>query len=255
MSSTIHADWDVPGVTAFCTLRTGGVSTEPWASWNLGDHVGDDSQAVAYNRERLRDVLASRGVCQAPVWLEQVHGTRVLELCGQQGPQVTSTFDRTADGAWTQYPGVPCVVMTADCLPVIFSASDGSVVGVAHAGWRGLAGGVLEAVVSSMPVNPEQLSVWLGPAIGPTAFEVGVEVLNAFSEVLGEAALACFTEGAAPGKYLADLYALARLRLAIAGVGTVYGGEHCTYSEPSKFFSYRRDGVTGRMATVVMIDP
>jgi len=186
-------------------------------------------------------------------WLSQVHGTDVVEAAG--GGEFPD-----ADASWSRSPGRACAVLTADCLPVLFSSRAGAVVGAAHAGWRGLLGGVLERTVGAMAVDPEQLLAWLGPAIGPLAFEVGPEVRSAFIDAapsaLQAATRACFVSvGAGPGHYHADLYALARLRLAALGSVAVYGGDACTYSSPQQFFSYRRDGLTGRMASLILINP
>jgi len=238
----LEADWEVPGVRAFTTLRIGGYSAAPWDGCNLGDHVGDEPAAVAANRGLLAAHLPTGARIQ---WLRQVHGSRVVEATGAGTPE--------ADACWSGEPGLACAVLTADCLPVLLAARDGTRVAAAHAGWRGLLGGVLEAVVSALPVPPGELLAWLGPAIGPDAFEDGPEVRDAFmARGAGDSA---FRPSASEGRYLADLYALARQRLATAGVGRVTGGGHCTYGEPQHFFSYRRDGRTGRMASLVCIDP
>jgi YfiH family protein len=237
----IRPDWPAPArVRACMTTRSGGVSRAPWASFNLGDHVGDDPAHVAANRAHLRETLSAE-----PAWLTQVHGTRVTELGRDK--------DFRADAAVARAAGEVCAVLTADCLPVLFCDRAGSVVAAAHAGWRGLAAGVLEATVSAMQVPPGEILAWMGAAIGPQAFEVGDEVRAAF--VAGHAeAVAAFVPQSAPGKWLADIYALARIRLRHAGVAAVYGGGRCTFREAETFFSYRRDGVTGRMATLVWLD-
>lgn len=234
-------DWPAPArVHAFVTTRAGGVSQGPYASMNCAAHVGDDPRAVAENRVRL-----SRLLPREPVWLTQVHGRTVVSLSAPvSAPPV-------ADAAVTASPALPLAVLTADCLPVVLSDRAGTVVGVAHAGWRGLAAGVLEATVQAMGVVPSRVIAWLGPAIGPRAFEVGEEVRTAFFAV-DPGAGEDFRPGA-PGKWHADLYGLARRRLEAAGVVAVYGGGLCTYSDPSRFFSYRRDGATGRMASVVWL--
>ena len=241
MPDFLQPDWPAPArVKSLQTLRSGGVSVAPWASFNLGDHVGDDPLHVSANRDALTACLPS-----APCWLQQVHGTLAVNAENTPKPAV-------ADAAFTRQPGRVCAVMTADCLPVLFCDRAGSVVAAAHAGWRGLLGGVLESTLSVMAVAPEHVLAWLGPAIGPSAFEVGDEVRAAFVAELpaaGEAFAPC-----GQGKWLADLYALARLRLARAGVTTVYGGNACTYSDPAHYFSYRRDGVTGRMATLIWLE-
>lgn len=235
----IRPDWPAPArVQAFMTTREGGVSGPPWGSFNLGDHVGDDPAAVAVNRARLRQHLPAE-----PGWLRQVHSARVVEL-GRD-------TEREADAAVCRVPGEVCAVLTADCLPVLFCDRAGSVVAAAHAGWRGLAAGVLEATVAAMRVPPGEILAWLGAAIGPRAFEVGDEVREAFLAQHGAAAGAFLPQ--APGKWLADLYALARIRLAASGVAAVYGGGRCTFSETDTFFSYRREGVTGRMASLIWL--
>ena len=241
MPDFLQPDWPAPArVQSLQTLRSGGVSVAPWASFNLGDHVGDDPLHVAANRDALTACLPS-----APCWLQQVHGTLAVNAENTPKPAV-------ADAAFTRQAGRVCAVMTADCLPVLFCDRAGSVVAAAHAGWRGLLGGVLESTLSVMAVAPDHVLAWLGPAIGPSAFEVGDEVRTAFVTDLptaGEAFAPC-----GQGKWLAELYALARLRLARAGVTAVYGGTACTYSDPARYFSYRRDGVTGRMATLIWLD-
>jgi len=236
----IHPDWPAPvNVRALMTTRAGGVSAAPWASLNLGDHVGDDPAHVAANRARLRDVLPAE-----PAWLKQVHSARVVEAGGG---------DIEADASFTRTPGQVCAVLTADCLPVLFCDRAGSVVAAAHAGWRGLAGGVLEATVAAMAVPPNEILAWMGAAIGPQAFEVGDDVRAAFMARHPDTAAAFVPQGA-PGKWLADIYALARFRLAHAGVQAVSGGGRCTFGESETFFSYRRDGVTGRLAAVIWLD-
>jgi YfiH family protein len=233
--------WAAPArVRAAMTTRAGGVSRPPYASFNLATHVGDDPGAVAENRRRLRAALE---LPDEPAWLEQVHGDRVRVLpAGVPGP---------ADAAVTFEPGQVCAVLVADCLPVFLASLDGDRVGIAHAGWRGLAAGVVEATVAALDCDPVRLVAWLGPAIGPHAFEVGGEVREAFLSRDGGAA-ASFSPGR-EGRYLADLPALARSRLAAAGVRAVTGGELCTVSDPARFYSYRRDGVTGRLAALAWL--
>lgn len=239
-----------PGVRVALTQRAGGVSTGRYVSFNLGDHVGDDPAAVARNRGMLTQAL---GLPHAPQWLTQVHGTQVVDA-REDG----ST--REGDAVWTDVPGLACAILTADCLPVVIASRDGREVAVAHCGWRGLAGGVLASTVARFRARPAELRAWMGPAIGPTAFEVGEEVRAAFlaaqpaSESLAiGAAFAPLCAGS--GKFRADLYALARIFLRALGVEDVGGGGRCTFLENEVFFSYRRDGVTGRMATLVWIDP
>lgn len=236
----IIPDWPAPsGVRGLMTVRTGGVSLAPWASLNLGDHVNDDPAHVAANRARMRAWLPDE-----PVWLNQVHSARVVEAGSEPRPAADACFSRT--------PGRVCAVLTADCLPVLFCDRAGSVVAAAHAGWRGLAGGVLEATVAAMAVPPGDILAWMGAAIGPAAFEVGDDVREAFL-ALHPATAAAFVPQGLPGKWLADIYALARIRLAHVGVNAVSGGERCTFTESDSFFSYRRDGVTGRMASAVWL--
>ena len=221
-------------------MRYGGVSTGTYAGFNLGDHVGDDPHAVARNRALLRDHLPAE-----PLWLKQVHGTTVACASGACGT-------READAGVARRTNEICVVLTADCLPVLLCDRGGTVVGAAHAGWRGLAAGVIENTLALMGVDPSTLLAWLGPAIGPGAFEVGDEVRTLFLDD-NTAAASAFTVHA-PGKWLADIYHLARLRLARAGVRQVYGGDFCTFREYERFFSYRRDGKTGRMASLIWIN-
>ncbi|MGH8483677.1 MAG: peptidoglycan editing factor PgeF [Pseudomonas sp.] len=234
-------DWPAPaGVRACVTTRSGGVSLPPYDSFNLGDHVGDAPDAVAENRRRL---TAEFGI--QPAWLKQVHGVVVADA----NPAVIAE----ADASWTATPGIACTVMTADCLPALFCDRAGTRVAAAHAGWRGLAGGVLEATVDRLNVEPHDVMVWLGPAIGPQAFEVGAEVREAFVTVHPETATA-FVPGAQPGKFIADIYKLARIRLAAHGVNAVYGGGECTVSDP-RFYSYRRTPQGGRFASLIWLDP
>ncbi|HEX5804526.1 MAG TPA: peptidoglycan editing factor PgeF [Azospira sp.] len=237
-------DWPLPpGVRALQTTRLGGCSQGPWAGLNLGEHVGDAPQAVAANRRQLASRLPN-----PPTWLNQVHGTAVAAI-----DDLVPGVPPAADAAVARMPGKVCAVMTADCLPLLLCDRTGSVVAAAHAGWRGLCAGVIEATVAAMAVPPAELSVWLGPAIGPAAFEVGDEVRAAF--VTDDAAAAAAFVRGQGDRWLADLYALARLRLRRLGVGTVAGGDECTYRQAERYFSYRRDGVTGRMATLIWRDP
>lgn len=243
--SWLTPDWDVPPhVRALSTLRGGGVSASPFASFNLAQHVGDDPQHVHANRALLR---AAAKLPSEPLWLEQVHGSDVVENRGTAAAGLPR-----ADAAVAFEPGRVCVVMTADCLPVLFADRAGTRIGVAHAGWRGLLGGVLEATVTALAAEPGQLVAWLGPAIGPSAFEVGPEVHDAF---IGRDAanVDAFVRNTA-GRYQADLYRLARRALARIGVQQVSGGGRCTQREAAEFFSYRRDGGrTGRMATLAWL--
>ena len=243
--SLIVPDWPAPrAVRSLLTTRCGGVSRPPYASLNLGDHVGDDRSAVAANRALLRGALAGGG---DPRWLEQVHGTRVVDAaaCSPNDPPLA------ADASFARDKGVVCAVMTADCLPVLFCDDAGSVVAAAHAGWRGLLAGVLEASVAAMGVPASTLLAYFGPAIGPRAFEVGDEVRAAF--VADDATLGVAFQPKQPGKWLADLYLLARLRLNRIGLTRIYGGDFCTFSDADRFFSFRRDGQTGRMASMIWL--
>ena len=250
----IVPDWPAPPkVRALQTTRQGGVSRPPYARLNLGDHVGDDPDAVAANRR-----IVGRAAGVQPVWLNQVHGTRVIDVAGDGTHSTHGTHGATdlppeADAALTRRTGTACTVMTADCLPVLFCDDAGTVVAAAHAGWRGLLAGVLENTVSAMEVPPNELMAWLGPAIGPRAFEVGDEVRTAFVAASSEAAPAF--QAVAGGKWLADIYLLARMRLAGQGVERVFGGNFCTVTETDRFFSYRRDGQTGRMASMIWLTP
>ncbi len=238
MIRILPAAWPVLGVRAFTTLRTGGCSVGPYASLNLASHVGDAPQDVAANRMALQRELDIKG---APVWLNQVHGRTVIDA----GASFAAPPE--ADGSFTTRPGVVCAVLTADCLPVVLADRKGQCVAVVHAGWRGLAAGVIEAGLAALPVPPPRLVAWLGPAIGAADYEVGDEVRRAF----GRAARDAFTPNA-QGRYFADLYALARLRLQAAGIGAVYGGGQSCFSHPD-LFSYRRTPVCGRMATLAWI--
>jgi len=241
----IVPQWPAPArVRAIVTTRNGGGSQGRYASLNLATHVGDDPAVVAANRAVLRSWLPAE-----PVWLEQVHGTNIVMAESAPGER---SLPPVADGAWTRQPGVVCAVMTADCLPVLFCDDAGSVVAAAHAGWRGLCAGILERTVEAMRVTPARIQAWLGPAIGPGAFEVGTEVRSAFLQHDAGAA-AAFVAGKKPGKWLADLYLLAKIRLARAGVIEVFGGDFCTYTDAQRFYSYRRDGVTGRMASLIWL--
>lgn len=245
----IEPDWPAPAwVRACSTTREGGVSSGPYASLNLGDHVGDDPGRVALNRALVRRRL---DLPAEPLWLRQVHGYDLVEqgagLAGAPG----AAHGCEADGALTSDPGVVCAVLTADCLPVLLCDQRGTRVAAVHAGWRGLASGILERAVAAMQVRPHQLYAWLGPAIGPDAFEVGPEVRTRFVAEHQQAAEA-FLPGRR-GRFLADLNRLARQRLGRLGVTAVYGGVYCTYSDPNRFFSYRRDGYTGRTATLIWL--
>ncbi|MGH1463047.1 MAG: peptidoglycan editing factor PgeF [Neptuniibacter sp.] len=240
----ITPQWHAPAnVKALTTTRLGGYSSAPFASLNLGDHVDDDKARVEQNRAHL---LQNLGLDKAPQWLSQVHGTEVIKA---QPDNVC----RTADACWTDEQGLACVVMTADCLPVFFADSAGTRVAVAHAGWRGLLDGVLEQTLKVFP-DPEEVCVWFGPAIGPEAFEVGEEVVEQFVSKQTEAQAAFVPVVGKNDKHLADIYQLATLRLRSAGVTNITGCDMCTYSDDKHFFSYRRDGQTGRMASLIWLE-
>ncbi|MGX9762974.1 peptidoglycan editing factor PgeF [Pseudomonas shahriarae] len=240
MNDWLIPDWPAPaGVKACVTTRAGGVSLAPFDSLNLGDHVEDSPEAVLENRHRLTAAFAIQ-----PAWLRQVHGVVVVEADPGRIAE--------ADGSWTGTPGIACTAMTADCLPALFCNKSGTRVAAAHAGWRGLAAGVLEAAADSLDAAPADVLVWLGPAIGPKAFEVGPEVREAFMQQHPQTAQA-FVPSHNPGKFLADIYQLARLRLAARGITAVYGGGLCTVTDP-RFFSYRRSPRTGRFASLIWLE-
>jgi YfiH family protein len=248
-ASWIEPDWAAPcGVRALSTLRTGGASGAPYASLNLGDHVGDVAAAVAENRRRL---AGQAGLPAEPVWLSQVHGISVADLDAgdDSGP---ARPVGPADAAFSRQPGRVCAILTADCLPVLLAADTGGLVAAAHAGWRGLAAGVIEATVHALKVPPAKLMAWLGPAIGPRHFEVGAEVREAL--LIGDPGAASTFVANDCGRYMADLGALARRRLAALGVARIYGGWECTFAVPDRYFSHRRDGVTGRQATLIWLE-
>jgi YfiH family protein len=235
-----------PRVRAAFTLRSGGVSRGPCESLNIAAHVGDDVTAVAENRRRVRAGLALP--CE-PAWLAQLHGCEVVEL----DAHAPAPEPARADAAVARDPGAVCAIQVADCLPVLLAARDGSCVAAAHAGWRGLAAGVLEATLRALGVAPRELIAWLGPAIGAAHFEVGEEVRAAFLAHDADAASAFVPN--ARGRWQADLYGLARQRLQAAGVAAISGGGFCTFAEPARFFSYRRDGRCGRMAALAWLAP
>jgi polyphenol oxidase len=243
MTNWITPDWPAPAnVRAAATLRTGGVSVEAFSSLNLGAHVGDDAAAVAENRRRVRVAL---GLPDEPLWLNQVHGVNVHVHDSQ------TTAPPEADASVALIPGRVCAVLTADCLPVLFTDRAGTRVAAAHAGWRGLAGGVLERTIAAIATEPAGLLAWLGPAIEQEAFEVGAEVREQFlsRDPANESA---FVRNARD-RWQADLYALARSALSRLGVNEVYGGGYACYADRERFFSYRRDGQTGRMATLIWL--
>ncbi|MFC3394668.1 purine nucleoside phosphorylase YfiH [Brenneria rubrifaciens] len=238
----IHPEWPLPeNVRALSTTRDGGVSLPPYDSLNLGSHVGDDLEKVMLNRLILVDGAALPSM---PHWLEQVHGTEVIHI------DDTPPLSVRGDAAYTTHKGQVCAVMTADCLPVLFCSVAGDEVAAAHAGWRGLCEGVLEETLSRFRAEPSQIMAWLGPAIGPDAFEVGLEVREAFikNDAMAASAFKPYNK-----KFFADIYQLARQRLHASGVVQIFGGNFCTVSDSQKFFSYRRDRVTGRMASLIWL--
>jgi YfiH family protein len=240
----IHPDWPAPSnVQALQTTRNGGVSSGAFASLNMGAHVGDDPFAVAKNRQLLSPYLPSE-----PVWVNQVHGTDVIDAA-------TSSCLQNADASFTTKPNVVCVTMTADCLPLLLCDTKGTVVAAVHAGWRGLCDGVIEAAVAKMQVPASEILVWLGPAIGPEAFEVGADVKAQFLAKDKQAERAFKPHG---DKWLGNLYLIATQRLNTLGVTQIYGAsvneEFCTYNDKARFFSFRRDNVTGRMASMIWLE-
>jgi polyphenol oxidase len=259
----ITPDWPAaPGVRSAFTERAGGVSAAPYDSLNLGAGIGDSPEAVAENRGRVRETL---GLPAEPAWLQQVHGAGVVDL----GPTIvgpSAKSEGAAAGGAAALGGTPpigdasvargtgrvCAIRVADCMPVLFAARDGSAVAAAHAGWRGLAGGVLEATVRGLGLPAAQLIAWMGPAIGPAHFEVGGEVRTAFT-VTDPGAATAFVPNSR-GRWQCDLYALARRRLEGIGISGIYGGGWCTFAEPERFFSYRRSGQCGRMAALIWIE-
>lgn len=246
-------EWSAPScIRAFVTTKEGGVSTPPYQSLNLGDHVGDDPQKVLDNRLLVRELLPSD-----PIWLTQTHSTTVSTPSNRQ--QTSSEEFIRADASVTNLPNEVLAIMTADCLPILIASTDGTVVGAVHAGWRGLCAGVIENTVTEMlklapQLNAGDLIAWMGPAIGPQSFEVGVDVVQAFQATNSSGQANAFTPiKDKPGKYLADIYQLASARLKILGVKSISGGNRCTVREGQEFFSYRRDGKTGRFASFVWI--
>lgn len=240
-------DWKLPpGVRAACTTRLGGVSAPPWDSFNIATHVGDEPQAVTANRARLRSLL---NLPSEPAWLNQVHGIAVADL-----DKVGHGKPATADAAVAEHADRACVIMVADCLPVLFASGDGERIGAAHAGWRGLAAGVLERTVAALGVTPSGLTAWLGPAISQRHFEVGTEVRDIF--VAADARAEKYFLPNDQGRWQADLVGLARRRLALLGVESIHGGEWCTFADRENFFSHRRDGHLndgkgGRLAALI----
>ncbi len=238
----LQPEWEIPGVHAWCTTRDGQFSSPPYDGFNTASHVGDDPASVAACRQALADWFQWSS---KPQWLKQVHGTCVVEAC-------SDGVEREADAVYTATPGQVCTLHTADCLPVFFAAQDGTEVALAHAGWRGLAAGVLEATLEKFTVAPHIIKVWLGPAISQSAFEVGEDVRDVFLE--HSSTNSVYFQPNDNGRWQCDLYGLARARLHAAGVQQVTGGQFCTYQEP-RFFSFRRQSVTGRLLSMIWIDP
>jgi len=241
--SWIEPDWPAPpGICALATTRQGGCSQPPFSGLNLGDHVGDSPDAVLRNRALLKRSL---DLPSEPTWLTQVHGVEVLEAG-------IEPKDGEADAVFSRTPGRVCAVLTADCLPLLLCSRTGDQVAAVHAGWRGLAAGIIEKTLDHFAAPGDEILVWLGPAIGPKCFEVGDEVRDSFLQHAPEAEAAF--KANRPSHWLLDIYLLARQRLNACGVTSVWGGEHCTVTDNERFYSYRRDGRTGRMASLIWID-
>ena len=237
----ITPDWPAPeGIAACTTTRIGGYSGGSWSSFNLADHVGDDLSIVGQNRAMLNTIL---GLPSEPAWLKQVHG---CDVCVVDHEMKTPE----SDASICLRPGKVCAVLTADCLPLLLCDEQGTVVSAVHAGWRGLAAGVIEQTVSTLSAYSRDFMAWMGPAIGPAAFEVGEDVYDAFThyDPLAKAAFTRYQD-----RWLCDMYLLARQRLQNAGINRIYGGGFCTFTDERRFYSYRRDGTTGRMASLIWI--
>ena len=255
MPDWITPDWPAPAnVKALVTTRNGGVSLSPWDSMNLATHVGDSAESVQANRDRLQQQINLHHAAAYPIqWLNQIHGTEVINAPAVDLPGSTPA---DADAIFTRQPGSPIAVLTADCLPVFFCDQQGTQVAVAHAGWRGLSAGILEKTVASFSCQAADLLAWFGPAIGPAQFEVGEEVRHQIIEQAGPA-VNCEpffnSVNHKPGYWLADLYGIARVKLNAVGIINITGGQFCTVEQTQQFFSYRRDGQTGRMASVILL--
>lgn len=240
--SFIIPDWPAPEtVKALSTTRSGGFSLSPYNSLNLGTHVDDEPNTVIKNRDYLVDAAQ---LPASPRWLNQIHSTRIINSTDWQ-------FDIDADAMISQQENHICTIMTADCLPLLLCNKQGDIVAAIHAGWRGLAAGIIEKTIAEFRCNPQDILVWLGPAIGPNQFEVGVDVYQTFTEHSAKAAQAF--QQVDVSHYLADIYLLARQRLIALGVSAIFGGDLCTVSDKQRFFSYRRDQITGRMASMIWI--
>lgn len=246
----ITPDWPAPAnVRSYISTRAGGVSASPYASNNLGLHVGDDPEAVAQNRAQLSDKL---GLGRTPQWLEQIHGVKVINV-------KTDGVVRTADGSYTNQSAQPCLVMSADCLPILLCDKQGTEVAALHCGWRSLAKGICARGLQKFSAKPGDILAYLGPAISQARFEVGVEVLEAFFKAArnqqhADQIAAAFISAPRPLHFYADIYALARAELTALGVTAIYGGDYCTYGEEARFYSFRRDKVTGRMASLIWLE-
>ena len=242
-NDSLRPDIGARGIQVISTTRAGGASTGSFAGFNVGGHVGGSYEVVEANRQMLYGQLPPASTI---TWLNQVHGTRVIHAPSEYSKGVE------ADAVWSDEPGFACAIMTADCLPIILADVDGQCVAAVHCGWRGLAGGILKRTIEAMPLDPSRLVAWLGPAIGPSAFEVGGDVLAAF--YLAEDDLAVNPIAETDNKYFLDLNILAGRQLLALGLdpSQVSGGDTCTYSDPQRFYSYRRDGETGRMVTLIL---
>ena len=239
----INPVWDAPpNVRALTSTRDGGVSMAPYNSLNVADHVDDDPDSIAINRDRL---AASARLPSDPVWLKQVHGKTIIDAA-------VATPATEADGSVSSVPDIVCAVLTADCLPVFLCDQAGGQAAVLHAGWRGLSAGIIEQGVRAMSAPAPELLAWLGPAIGPDVFEVGTDVRQVFIRHDPQAQTAFKASG--HNKWLADIYLLARMRLQALGLKQITGGDYCTYSDEDRFFSFRRDGKCGRMASLIWLD-
>lgn len=243
--SFLYADWPAPKhVHAVTTLRYPGASQRPYCGFNLGLHVGDAADHVLHNRQRLQQALQ---LVQSPIWLQQVHGTQVISL-----PLSTKSDEPpVADGSYTQTPGCVCVVLTADCLPVLLCDRSGTVVCALHVGWRGLLANIIETAIAQLPVAPTELLAWLGPAISQAAFEIGEDVKHDLASYPSTPESAFMRNDR--GRWQADLPALARARLQASGVSACFGGDQCTFTDSQRFYSYRRDGETGRQASLIWL--
>ncbi|QEI14276.1 peptidoglycan editing factor PgeF [Cellvibrio japonicus] len=246
----ITPDWPAPAnIRACITTRVGGVSLPPYASNNLGDHVGDNPEHVALNRMQLCRRL---GLVRSPQWLTQIHGVNLVQAKGDG-------LVRTADGSYSNQPGQSCLVMTADCLPILLCDRAGTQVAALHGGWRSLAKGICARAIPKFKAAPEQILAYLGPAISQAHFEVGIDVLEAFFKAVRshdhrDQIAAAFIPGERPMHFYADIYALARAELLSLGVTEIYGGHYCTYADSERFYSYRRDKTTGRMASLIWLE-